>query len=56
MPALGLAWESPFIVVDDLDGSTYTWRGPRNFVRLDPTHAPGHLFHIEPPGLAGATA
>ena len=56
MPALGLAWESPFTVVDDLDGSTYTWRGPRNFVRLDPTHAPGHLFHIEPPGLAGATA
>ncbi|HSL09971.1 MAG TPA: alpha-1,4-glucan--maltose-1-phosphate maltosyltransferase [Actinomycetota bacterium] len=49
MPALGLAWDAPFTVADDLDGRTYAWRGPRNFVRLDPAHAPGHLFHVAIP-------
>ena len=55
MSALGLAWDAPFTVVDDLDGSTYPWRGPRNFVRIDPTVAPGHLFHLAAPA-DGATA
>ena len=55
MPALGLAWEAPFTVVDDLDGSAYPWRGPRNFVRIDPAVAPGHLFHLAAPA-DGATA
>jgi starch synthase (maltosyl-transferring) len=48
MPALGLAWDAPFTVLDDLTGASYTWRGPRNFVRIDPTRSPGHLFSISP--------
>ena len=61
MPALGLAWDAAFTVVDDLDGGTYDWRGPRNFIRLDPAHGPGHLFHLAASaparlGRAGAIA
>jgi starch synthase (maltosyl-transferring) len=59
MSALGLAWDAPFTIVDDLDGTTYAWRGPRNFVRLDPAQTPGHLFHLaapETPAGAGAGA
>jgi starch synthase (maltosyl-transferring) len=48
MPALGLAWDAPFTILDDLTGASYTWRGPRNFVRIDPTRSPGHLFSISP--------
>jgi starch synthase (maltosyl-transferring) len=55
MPALGLAWDAPFTVVDELDGGTFAWRGPRNFVRVDPAIAPGHLFRLAaPPTTPGA--
>jgi starch synthase (maltosyl-transferring) len=56
MPALGLAWDAPFTVVDDLADTTYQWRGPRNFVRLDPAHGPGHLFHLAAPATAPRAA
>jgi starch synthase (maltosyl-transferring) len=39
---LGLA---PLFLVDDLlDGTRYSWRIGRNFVRLDPAERPGHLL------------
>jgi starch synthase (maltosyl-transferring) len=45
--ALGIAGEDePFGVRDLLTGATYAWRGSRNFVRLDPTTVPGHVFEI----------
>jgi starch synthase (maltosyl-transferring) len=38
-----------FDVVDLLDGRRFSWRIGRNFVRLDPGQAPGHVFAVEMP-------
>jgi starch synthase (maltosyl-transferring) len=34
-------------ITDLLTGISYTWRGERNYVRLDPDVMPAHLFAIE---------
>ncbi|MGZ5063597.1 MAG: alpha-1,4-glucan--maltose-1-phosphate maltosyltransferase, partial [Usitatibacter sp.] len=47
LEALGLAGETAFTVRDELDGARYPWRGQRNFVMLDPSRAPAHVFAIE---------
>jgi starch synthase (maltosyl-transferring) len=44
--ALGLEPDEPFSVVDLLGGTTYAWRGPRNFVQLEPGLRPAHVFAI----------
>ena len=37
-----------FLVRDLLSGAVYTWRGDRNYVRLDPrTQVPAHIFRLE---------
>ena len=46
LDALGLAAGASFRVEDLLNGETYAWRGPRNFVMLDPRRAPAHVFAI----------
>ena len=33
-------------VVDLLSGATYTWRGRRNYVELDPAIQPAHIFLV----------
>ena len=38
---LGIDPEHPYQVHDLLDGETYTWQGPRNFVELDPDRQSG---------------
>jgi starch synthase (maltosyl-transferring) len=38
-----------FDVVDQLDGRRFSWRIGRNFVRLDPEQAPGHVLAVELP-------
>ncbi len=43
---LGLTDESVYTVEDVLTGAAYSWRGPSNFVALDPRSQPGHLFVI----------
>jgi starch synthase (maltosyl-transferring) len=43
---LGLAVDREYEVNDLLSGARYRWRGPRNFVRLDPAVAPAHIFHL----------
>ena len=45
---LGLTEHDPYTVEDLLTGARYTWRGARNFVRLDP-HAEqaGHILRLE---------
>jgi starch synthase (maltosyl-transferring) len=45
--ALGIGPNRPFVVHDLLTGARYTWRGSRNYVRLDPSVQPGHVLHIE---------
>jgi starch synthase (maltosyl-transferring) len=44
---MGLDDEEPYVVHDLLTGIRYTWRGVRNYVRLDPADAVGHLFQVE---------
>jgi starch synthase (maltosyl-transferring) len=48
LAALGLAADSTFEVLDLLDGATYTWRGARNWVSLDPEVRAAHLFWLRP--------
>jgi starch synthase (maltosyl-transferring) len=46
--ALGIDPGSSFEVYDEMTGSSYTWTGDRQYVRLDPTSVPGHVFHVRP--------
>jgi starch synthase (maltosyl-transferring) len=43
---LGVGTEKPYQVHDLLSGARYLWQGPRNFVSLDPSHSPAHIFRI----------
>ncbi len=43
---LGLGHTSEYQVQDLLSGDRYTWRGSRNYVRLDPADRVGHLLRI----------
>ncbi|MDF1504662.1 alpha-1,4-glucan--maltose-1-phosphate maltosyltransferase [Roseisolibacter sp. H3M3-2] len=38
----------PYEVEDLLTGARYTWRGSRNYVRLDPAHEPAHVLRVAP--------
>jgi len=44
---LGLDPDTPYVVEDLLTGARYSWRGARNYVRLDPALQPGHIFRLE---------
>jgi starch synthase (maltosyl-transferring) len=46
---MGIDDEQPYVVHDLLTGARYTWRGVRNFIRLDPAEQPGHVLLVEPP-------
>jgi starch synthase (maltosyl-transferring) len=43
---MGLGDDEPYVVEDLLTGARYTWRGARNYVRLDPAIEPGHLLLV----------
>jgi starch synthase (maltosyl-transferring) len=45
MPALGLGWDEPFTVRDELTGAEYQW-GQHNAVWLDPRSVPAHVFTV----------
>ncbi len=47
LAALDLNWDASFRVHDLIHGSSYEWRGPDNFVSLDPKATFMHLFRIE---------
>jgi starch synthase (maltosyl-transferring) len=44
---MGIDPDESYIVHDLLTGARYTWRGARNYVRLDPAEQPGHLLLVE---------
>jgi starch synthase (maltosyl-transferring) len=44
--AMGIDVNEAYEVTDLLTGSRYTWRGARNYVRLDPSERVAHLFRI----------
>jgi len=50
LAALGVPWDEPFDVHDELTGERYGWWGPNPYVRLDPSVQPGHVFHVRTPG------
>lgn len=47
MAKLGLPEDAFFFVKDLITDESYVWRGSRNFVRLDPHKAPGHLLVVK---------
>ncbi len=49
---LGVPDDAPFVLHDLLTDAQYDWRGPHNFVELDPRSVPAHVFTIR----RGATA
>jgi len=46
LSAIAVAAEQSFQAHDLLSGTRYLWKGARNFVALDPQHAPAHIFRI----------
>jgi len=45
MPALGLPWDAPFEVRDEVTGAVFSW-STSNYVRLDPFSEPAHVLHL----------
>jgi starch synthase (maltosyl-transferring) len=43
---LALTADAAYDVVDLLDGATYTWRGARNYVKLDPAERVAHVLRL----------
>ncbi len=46
LSVFGLDEFRPFEVHDLISRETFVWRGPRNYVRLDPREESAHVFHI----------
>jgi starch synthase (maltosyl-transferring) len=46
LAALGFDAEASFQVHDLLTDARFHWKGPRNFIMLDPSRIPGHLFVV----------
>src|SRR5206468_8938624 len=46
LAALGVDEDRAFQVHDMLTGARFLWSGARNFVQLDPTRAPAHVFRV----------
>ena len=45
---LGLASDESYQVHDLLTDATYIWHGSRNFVQLNPSILPAHIFNVRP--------
>jgi len=43
--ALGLPWDAALEACDELSGERFAWRGPDEYIRLDPTR-PAHVVHL----------
>jgi starch synthase (maltosyl-transferring) len=43
---LGVGKDEAYEMADLLTGARYTWRGAKNYVRLDPAERVGHVFRI----------
>jgi starch synthase (maltosyl-transferring) len=50
MQEFGMASAQSYQVQDLLTEAQYTWRGSRNFVQLNPSILPAHIFHVRPIG------
>ena len=52
LDALGLPANATYPVTDLLTGAQFTWRGARNYVRLDPVIEPAHILRVDRGGAA----
>jgi starch synthase (maltosyl-transferring) len=43
---LGLRTDKPYQMHDLLSDQRFLWRGPRNYVELDPRQVPAHIFRL----------
>ncbi|MDP8993109.1 MAG: alpha-1,4-glucan--maltose-1-phosphate maltosyltransferase [Actinomycetota bacterium] len=50
---LGVPWDEPFEVFDELSGQSFTWHGPTPYVRLRPDQA-AHVLHVRTAAYAPA--
>jgi starch synthase (maltosyl-transferring) len=50
LDTLGISPNQPFEVDDLVTGARYTWRGSRNYVRLDPAAQVAHILEVRRPG------
>jgi starch synthase (maltosyl-transferring) len=55
LDALGIDPSRSFEAQDLLTGARYTWKGPRNFVILDPAVVPAHILRLGPAADSQAT-
>jgi len=46
LEALGVDEQGPYQVHELLSGARYLWHGARNFVQLDPSSVPAHVFRL----------
>nr|WKN36203.1 alpha-1,4-glucan--maltose-1-phosphate maltosyltransferase [Tunicatimonas sp. TK19036] len=46
MYELGMDFNKPYRLEDQISGATYHWQGEWNFVELNPYQLPGHVFKI----------
>ncbi|HEX2241612.1 MAG TPA: alpha-1,4-glucan--maltose-1-phosphate maltosyltransferase [Actinomycetota bacterium] len=46
LDVFGFGHDQPFEVHDLITDTTYMWRGPDNYVRLDPFDEPAHIFRV----------
>jgi starch synthase (maltosyl-transferring) len=46
LSSLGVEAQKPYQVHDLLSGARFLWQGARNFIALDPTYTPAHIFRI----------
>ena len=44
---MGIGVDEPYVVHDLMTGARFTWRGARNYVRLDPSDQVAHLLRVE---------
>lgn len=42
-----IGWDESFQVHDVLTDERYIWRGPRNYIELNPRKSPAHIFVVE---------
>ena len=43
---LGLDYQESYQMHDLLDDARYIWRGSRNYVKLNPSVCPAHVFRV----------
>lgn len=56
LEAIGLRADIPFVAHDLLSDARYVWSGESNFVKLDPSDVPCHIFALTQPARSNGDA